>query len=186
MTDWQRLVRDAVILIALAVVVLLGTSSFFTAWTGTAVSVRPYLEEDAFRRVLLVDDGAEHEERWLPAAAVASAALPVDPTGIPARTQPEGAPRISKARFTLHFIVATATGSTTFPTTSPQGLGLATLALLVGAALRNMVVGGAPWAWRSAPLVLPEPRPVAGRPVDVRRPPPQKTPPPRRRGRRNG
>jgi hypothetical protein len=184
-TDWQRLVRDAVILIVLAVVVLLGASSFFTAWTGTAVSVRPYAEEDAFRRVLLVDDDG-HEERWLPAAAVASAELPVDATGIPARTQPEGAPRISKSRFTLHFVVATATGSTTHPTTSPQGLGLATLALLVGAALRNMVVGGAPWAWRSAPLVLPEPRPVAGRPVDVRRPPPQKTPPPRRRGRRNG
>lgn len=153
--------------LAACVLVFLGASDFFTAWSGQAVSVRPPTSEDpAVYRVLVVD-GAKSLERTWPAEVVERLSLPVDATGVPPLTLPADRPRTSKLRFHLHFLVENPEGEgwLTVPTTSPRSLGLALVVFVLGLGVRNMMWSGSPVSIRQREAYLPPEQPPAGQPA---------------------
>jgi len=139
----------------LAVVVLLWASDLFSAWDGRVVSVRPIPPDARVATVLIVDaDGEAFERRW-PAPLVRKLGLRVDELAIAPSTVPSEAPVTRKSRFSLNYIVDTPDGFTAEPTTTPQSVALALVALILAVALRNMVVAGAPWAIEPRRAYLP-------------------------------
>lgn len=179
-----RIATTAAVIVTLCSLVLLAASGFFTSWVGVAASVRPYQVEEPTRLVLVVDDAGEHREvRW-PADALLGLELPVDATGLPPRVLPEGAPRTSKSRFSLSFVVVKPdVGPVTVTTTSPRALALSVLLGLVLLAGRNMAASGSPIRFASRPTVLPKALPTAGQPTRSKTRP-KKGPPPKKGRRR--
>ncbi|MEQ1500860.1 MAG: hypothetical protein ABMB14_01450 [Myxococcota bacterium] len=172
----------------LAVLVLLWASDFFMGWDGHVVSVRAPRSPDASTRTALIVDGDRAFERDWPASL--SLDVPVDPMGIPPVHVADTAPETRKARFTLHFLLEAPTGFTVVPTTSPRAVAVAFVVWLVAIAIRNMAVGGLPWAIVPRAGYLPTALPPSGQAASsggtARRP--KKGPPPGRpsvgRGRR--
>ena len=179
-----KVVSFTAVTLCLCVLVLLGASGFFASWAGAAASVRPYQADDATRQVLIVDDEGDYREvRW-PAGALEGLTLPVDATGLPPVTLPGEAPRTSKSRFTLFFvIVKPEVGPVQVTTTSPRALALAVLLGLILLAVRNMAASGSPLRFGSRATVLPKALPTAGQPTRSRNRP-KKGPPPKKGRRR--
>lgn len=141
---WRAFAVHALLAAALGALAFLWASDFFAAWEGRAVSARPADADVATRTVLVVEERRTFERRW-PAGLVAELALPVDATGVPPTVLPEDRPKTRKRRFSLGFLIEAPSGWRTVPTTTPQALGLGVLVALLGVALRNMAVAGAPW-----------------------------------------
>lgn len=173
----RALLRDALLLLPLAAAVFLVGADFVRAYEGSVVSVAPARGESAdVRQVRLAIDGGVRQ-RWWPADAVAGLGLPEDPNPAAPLIVPEGRPTIRKDRWTLVATVHTADGDRVVPTTSRGLLGLAVGAWLTGLAIRNMVVGGAPWRAtpidREARTITAAPPTPKRRSKDVTRPPPR-------------
>lgn len=190
---WRSLWLFVLAMVPVAVFVFLVSSDFFAGWDGHAVSVRPPRnpDEPVTYTVLIAQADADPIERLWPAARVEGLGLPTDPLAIPPTEIPEGRPATVKHRFSLHYRIQEPGGTwEVVPTTSPSALGLGLLALLLGIALRNMVVSGSPVSIEPRRALLPRAQAAPGQVA----PPPraasrgQKGPPPSRprrgRGRR--
>jgi hypothetical protein len=165
MSPAMALLRFVVLSAPVGVLVFLWTSDFFTRWDGRAVSVRPPQGEDpATMRVLIAEEGRAFERQW-PSEVVRELGLPVDAMAIPPRIPEEERPKTTKRRFALHFLVDSPTGFQAVPTTSPASLALALLVWGGLVALRNMRVGGAPWATEARAAYLPKALPPSGQPT---------------------
>ncbi len=169
--------------------VFLAVAGFFASWDGVAVGVRPPAgEAPKVYQVIVVGDDGEVIERPMPAYAVVNMGLPVLSLGVPPDPIPDDAPRTSKLRYRLHYLVqtrpegASAPTWVRVPTTTPQALGLAVVLWLVGLGIRNMAYAGSPfWIERSA-LFLPRAQTGAGSVAPARNRG-RKGPPPGRRRR---
>ncbi len=154
---------------AVVALIFLFVSSFFTAWDGAVVSVRqPRTPDPAVYKVLIMNtDGTSLERTWS-AAIVTPLALPVDSLALAPSTFPEDAAKTRKARFQMNFLlqIPGAEGAdptwTSFPTMSPQALGIALLAWLVGLGLRNMLYAGSPIALERSKVFLPKAQSASG------------------------
>lgn len=143
----RALLRDALLLLPAALLVFLLGGDFFRAWDGIVLSVAPPGERDTSARRVRIVDGDRVLERWWPGDVVEALHLPTDPSPVPPVRLPEGRPAAHKGRFTFRTEVTPAEGaSVVVPTTSTGLLALALGAWALLVALRNMVVGGAPWA----------------------------------------
>ncbi|MCB9699773.1 MAG: hypothetical protein H6738_23505 [Alphaproteobacteria bacterium] len=172
----RAFLRDALLLLPVAGGVFLVGADFFRAYDGTLVSVAPPRGDDDVRQVrLLIDDRVR--QRWWSADAVDGLDLPVDPNAAAPVAVPAGRPSVHKDRFTLVVTASAPDGDRIVPTTTRGLLGLALGAWLSALAVRNMVVGGAPW--RVAPpqdaarTITAEPMVPRKRARDVTRPPPR-------------
>jgi hypothetical protein len=159
-----------VAMLPLAAGVFLVSSDFFTAWNGQAVSVRPAATPDpAVYTVLIVNDDGTRLERTWDAALVRELALPVDALALPPPDIPEARPATEKLRFVMHYLVQVGQGddaqTRVVPTTSPRGLGLALVFLLVAIGIRNMAYAGSPFAIERRGVYLPKQQAQAGAPA---------------------
>ncbi len=143
---WRRLWSFVFAMVPVAILTFLTLSDFFAGWDGHAVSVRaPQKPEPTSYTVLIVQQGDDPIERIWSADLVEGLGLPVDPLAIPPSTIPEGRPATVKQPLTLHYRIQRPDKSWEIvPTTTPSALGLALLVLMLGIALRNMVVAGSP------------------------------------------
>ncbi|MCA9492419.1 MAG: hypothetical protein KC621_20945 [Myxococcales bacterium] len=103
--------------------------------------------------------------------------LPTDPNPAAPLSVPAGRPIVHKDRWTLVTSVSAADGTRVVPTTSRGLLGLAIGTRLSALAVRNMLVGGAPWRLVPADgptrTITAAPKAERRRPKDVTRPPPR-------------
>ncbi len=151
-------------MVPVAIFVFLLFSDFFSSWDGHAVSVRPTVDEspEAYTVLIAQADGETIERVW-PAALVQGLALPMDPFAIPPSPIPEARPATKKRAMTLHHLIKRQGGEwDSVPTTSPSSLGLGLLALLIGIALRNMVVAGSPFSIEPREALLPRAQAASG------------------------
>ena len=147
---------------AAVVVIFLFASAFFTAWDGAVVSVRqPRTPDPVVYEVLITNlDGSSLEQKWS-TTVVKPLALPVDSLALPPTTFPEDAVKTRKSRYQLNFLVQVPSEGEepkwqSVATTSPQALGLALLAWLVGLGLRNMLYAGTPFGIEPSKVFLPK------------------------------
>jgi hypothetical protein len=166
----------------LAAGVVLLASDVLAAWDGHAIARRPADPEARAALVVIAEeDGGTFERRW-PAELVDRLGLAVaQPGSVPERI-PEDAPRTTKSRFGLHYLVeAGDEGFEVVPSTTPQAVVLGLVALLVAVGLRNMAVGGAPWSIEPRAAYLPKAQAASGQPAPRTTGPPRQGPPPSRR-----
>lgn len=157
-------------------------SDFFVSWNGHAVSVKPPEDPDPSSYLVLVveDDGHKVQRTW-PASRVEPLGLPVDPYAITPDEIPEARPRTSKSAYSLHYVLQQPNGTwETVPTTSPASLGVGFLVLLMGIAVRNMIVAGSPFSLEPRKLTLPKAQAPSGQVASRGGRRPQKGPPPPR------
>lgn len=146
------------------VLVFLAVTSFFTQWDGQLAAVRPPAgPEPATYEVLIVEDDGTVLQRTFPAELVLGANLPISTTGLPPEVLPEDGVRTSKSRFTLNYLAqrpaqdaSESAAWQSYPTTTPQSLGLAVMLWLLGLGIRNMVYSGTPWTIDRQRAFLPK------------------------------
>lgn len=165
------------------VVVFLGASDFFSAWSGQAVSVRPSASPAPEVYEVLIAGRQGAQERTWPAEVVNGLALPFDALAVPPVPIPADRPHTSKMRFTLHFLVEGEDGFDQVATTSPRALAVAVVLFLLGVGVRNMMVSGSPLSIEPRGVLLPKAQAAPGAPASATRGPPRKAPPPARRRR---
>ncbi len=150
----------------LCVLLFLASSDFFSGWDGVAVSYRaagvaapmagPVAAPGGGARgdgasvvsVLVVERGVGAREVTWPRTLAEELSLPARPTAVPPREAPEDAVRTRKFPWTLSFQILPASGpARVFATTSPRSLSVALVAWIMGFALHNLALFGAPHRW---------------------------------------
>ena len=158
----------------LAAALFLYSADLFDAYHGTAACHRPLPRSDGagdqVMRFVLERPGSSDLELVLPTAAFADHTLPRCASGIPPRTQVDGAPEVHKNTFELQFTVA----GHPWPTTTPGDLLFPLLLLLLGLPLRNYLVTGSPvhLAGRYTPPPVLQTRPKSAAPKSGSKGPP--------------
>ena len=105
------------------------------------------------------------------------------PRPSPPSRSPSPRPLTRKSRFSLHYLVQLPDGGfRVVPTTSPWGLAAGLLVLLLGVAVRNMVVAGSPFAVLPRPAYLPKAQAPSGQIAPGRSSRPKKGPSPAAEG----
>ncbi|MBX2797195.1 MAG: hypothetical protein KTR31_05990 [Myxococcales bacterium] len=168
--------------IPVCVLAFLVASDFFASWDGQAVSVRPATSDNPSSfSVLIAQESGDHIERTWPAKRVRDLGLPVDALAIPPADIPDTRPRTKKSAYAMHYLLQMPDEEwEVVPTTSPGSFGVGLLTLLIGIAVRNMVVAGSPFALSGSGLALPKAQAASGQPVQPGNRP-RKGPPPGRR-----
>lgn len=182
----RLLLRDTLATGLLAVLFFLWVSSFFTAWSGHAVSVRASQDDrpSAYRVLIIEENENEIEVDW-PAEVVEGRGLPINNLAIPPADIPEERPQTRKSRFQLVFYVENEEGvNDVVATTSPRGLGLTFIVWALMIALRNMLMSGSPLDYERRERILPESQAAAGSVAPPKKKISRKTRPERRRGKR--
>ena len=163
-------------------------ADFFGSWNGHVVSKFPATSENpsSYRVLIVEQNGRDRLERSWPAGLVGPLGLPVDAYGIPPDEIPEERPRTRKSPYALHFLLQIGEEWRTVPTTTPSSLGVAFLVLVLGIAVRNMIVAGSPFSLEPQGLTLPKGQVPSGQAAPTRGSRSQKGPPPPRRRRGAG
>lgn len=134
---------------AVAFVLLLLLSDFFSAWDGRVVSVRSGDPERATAQVLVVEDAGDRFETTWSRDALDGIEVAIDRFALPPIPLPPGLTRTTKERFTLSYTLQPeGAGVRTVATTGQRPLALALLFLFVGTGVRNMIVAGSPVSLR--------------------------------------
>ena len=165
-----RFLAHAAALVPVAVLAVLISSAFFSAWSGHVVGRMPSKADTEINaeppstQVMIIkgDEGEVWNPRF-PTELVTELGTPVRANGLPPLDLPENAPRTSKSRFSLFFTVEQPDApSKVVATTTPGALAMGIFVWLLGLALRNMYVSGSPISLAPVAKLRPEAQATAG------------------------
>lgn len=165
-----RFLAHAAALVPVAVLAVLISSSFFSAWSGHLVGRMPSktdtdinAEPPSTQVMIVQGEGGEVWNPRFPTPLVTELKTPVRPNGLPPLDLPEGSPTTEKERFTLYFTIKPAEEATrVVATTTPGALAVGLFVWLLGLVLRNMYVSGSPISLAPVASILPEAQAAAG------------------------